>query len=227
MQRVFLLVSRSISAYFSSISDILRWVTRLTSVDFSSISAIFSNHIFRGESPYLSHLLFLLSKCLCCLSVASMHRLFCLLSLCIHLIFHLRYLTAGITPPLCQCTIWFLNCLSEILIQIIYLLPPILTFSLHNLFKYVNLFLAGVYGKLVIWCLIVCLGFEFLDLVLQICHFSIIYLLRNYHVPFVLVIFVVCNVCILTLNRCNLSRRFLCLTHFCSNSIFWQASAEV
>ena len=73
------------------------------------------------------------------------------------------------------------------------LLPPVLTFSFHHLFQYVNLFLAGVNVTLVILCLILILGFEVLDLVLQIYHSPLISLISNYPGPFVLVVILVWN----------------------------------
>ena len=49
MQRVSLLISRDISANFSYISSILRWVTRLTSAVFYSIFDIFSVILLEGS----------------------------------------------------------------------------------------------------------------------------------------------------------------------------------
>ena len=85
------------------------------------------------------------------------------------------------------------------------LLPPVLTFSLHNLFQYVKLFLAGVNGTLVILCLIVSLGFEVLDLVLHICQSHLISLLSNDLGLLFLFVIIVWNGCILVTNRCILA----------------------
>ena len=81
-----------------------------------------------------------------------------------------------------------------------HLLPTVLTFIPHHTFQYVNLFLVGINETLFILCLIVCLGFDVLDLVLQICHSTLIYLLRNYPGPFILFVILVWNGCTLASN---------------------------
>ena len=85
-----------------------------------------------------------------------------------------------------------------------HLLTPVLTLSLHNLFQYVNLFLTGFYGTLVILCLIVGIGFELLDMVLLIYHSPLISFLSNNIGPFVLVVVLVWNGFILASNGCIL-----------------------
>ena len=175
------------------------------------------SHSFRGESPHLSHLLFILSKYFCYLLVDSTPCIFCIIIVCIHLIFHFISLTAGITPCFFHCISWLIPCLSQLLLQTMHLLTPILTFSLHHLFQHVNLFLAGVNVTLVILCLIVCLGFEVLDIVLQIYHYTIISRLSNYLGPFFLVVILVWNGCILALNRfilVSFSPLYALLLHF-------------
>ena len=107
-----------------------------------------------------------------------------------------------------------------------HIFPPFLILRLHYLFQYVNIFLAGVNVALVIWCLIVCLGFELLDLLIQICHSPLISLLKNYPGPFFLFVIFVCNWCIIASNRCIITT-FLRSTHFCSTSTFWQAAENV
>ena len=185
--------------------------SHLTTDDLYQLSRIFLYlfhlliHIFRGESLHLIHLLFLFSKFLCCLLVASTPSIFHLLKICTHLIILLGNLEAGIAPYLCHCLSWLLPCLIQLLLQTIHILPLVLTFSLHHLFQYVNLFLAGVNGTLLVWCFIVFLGFEVLDLVLQIYHTPLISILINEIGPFVLVIILVWNGYILASNGCILA----------------------
>ena len=108
-----------------------------------------------------------------------------------------------------------------------YLLPPILMFILHHLFQYVNPFLAGVNGTLVIWCLIVYLGFVVLDIVLQICHSPLIFLISNDLIHFLSLFSLLYGMDAFSRQTDEFLRRFLCSTHFCYNSIFWQADYEV
>ena len=86
-----------------------------------------------------------------------------------------------------------------------YILTPVLTLILHHLFQYVNLLLEVVNVTLVIWCLIVCLGFDVLDLVLQICHYPLISVISNYLGPFILVVIIFWNGCIIASSGCILA----------------------
>ena len=196
MQRVSVLISRAISAAFSSVFATLKRVTCLTAAVFFHIVHILS-HIMRVKSPHLCRLLFLVSKYILCMLEASTPHIFCILSLCIHLLLHLRYFASGITPCLCHCIVLLLSCLRQLLLQTTHILPPVLTFSLHHLFQYVNLFLVGVNGVLIILCLMVCLGFEVSELMLHICHSPLQFFLCNYIGPFILVVIFVCNGCML------------------------------
>ena len=186
-------------------------ISHLTTGDSSHLFRLFFHicnlisHRFRGELPHLIQLFFLLGKLLCWLLADSTPRIFCLLKICIQIILHLSDLAAGITPCLCHCLSWLLPCLNQLILQTMHLLPPFLTFSLNHIFQYVKLLLAVVNGTLVILCIIVCLGFEVLDLVLQICHFTLISILWNYLGPFILVVVLVWNGCILVLKGCILA----------------------
>ena len=163
------------------------------------------SHIFRGESPHLCHLLFLLSKYIFCLSEYSTPRTFCLIKFCINLVFRLSYFMEGIKPRLYHCLGWLLPCLRKIVLHKMHILTTVLTFSLYNLFQYINLFLVVVDGMLFIICLIIFISFEVLDLLLQICHYHLQYILHNDIVPFILVILLVWNGCILASNGCILA----------------------
>ena len=83
-----------------------------------------------------------------------------------------------------------------------YRISTVFAFSLHHLFRYINIFLSGVDVTLVIWFLVVFIVFGVLYLVLQICHSPLIYPLSNYLGPFVLLFIIVWDGCILASNRC-------------------------
>ena len=167
-------------------------ISHLTTGDLYHFCSIFFHlfhifsHLTRGESPNIYHIIFLISKYLWCPSAAITSRLFCPLILCIHLLFHFKKLAAGITPRLFHCLVWLHTCLSQLLLQTMHLLQPVLAFIIHHLFQYCNIFLVYVNGTLVIWCLIVCLGFGLLELVIHICHSTLQSLLWNDLVPFIL-----------------------------------------
>ena len=80
---------------------LLFYIIHLTTGDSSCLIRIFFDlchilsHSFRGESMHSTHLLFLLSKYLCCLLAASTPRIFCLFKFCIYLIFHFISLAVG------------------------------------------------------------------------------------------------------------------------------------
>ena len=82
--------------HVTGVSHHLFYIWHLMTGDSSHICRLFFHicHllslIFRSGSPYLRHLIFLLSKYLCCLFVASTPRLLCLQKLFIQLIFHFR-----------------------------------------------------------------------------------------------------------------------------------------
>ena len=141
----------------------------------------------RGKSPHLCHFIFLLSNYLCCLLAARKPHLFYIISLFggEH---HTSYLPLSqLTSSLSRPTHPSYNASS---VARPHVHPP-------SPLPICHIFLAGVNVMLVIWCLIVCLGFEVLDLVLHICHSPIQSLLCNYIGPFFLVVLLVWNRCIL------------------------------
>ena len=150
------------------------------------------------------------------------HLCIIFLSLC----HHLSRLNRVKSPHLCH----LLTCLRQILLQTMHILSLILRFILYHLFQCVNLLLAGFNVMLVIWYPIVCLGFEVLELVIQIYHSTLQSLLWNYPVPFVLVVFIVWNGWTIVSNRCILasfSPLNALLFRFYLMSSRWQALIRV